>query len=167
MFRVKISILIKYLATTIIICSSLLIFIFVSLPLFDDYINEIDKKKVIGMEPSIPLEFENGNVFWWLVKDSNNLIFHNSGDEKIKGNIILTLESNPCKYSEKVEINYGNQTNQYLVESGKTTKIEVPVEIRSRSSQQIPVSFIDGESCFVSNGDDRNFGAKLTFWSFE
>ena len=167
MFRAKISILIKYLATTIIICSSLLILIFVSLPLFDDYINEIDKKKVIGMEPSIPLEFENGNVFWWLVKDSNNLIFHNSGDEKIKGNIILTMESNPCKYSEKVKINYENQSNQYLVESGKTTKIEVPVEISARSSQQILVSFIDGESCFVSNGDDRNFGAKLIFWSFE
>jgi hypothetical protein len=56
------------------------------MPLFDVYVNEIDKKKVIGMEPSIPLEFENDKVFWWLVKESNILVFHNSGDEKIKGN---------------------------------------------------------------------------------
>lgn len=167
MLRAQILLLSKFLAATIIICSSILIFTFVSLPLFDDYNNEIDKKKVIGMEPSIPLEFENDKVFWWLVKGGNNLVFHNSGDEKIKGNIILTMESNPCKYNEKIKVHYENQTNQFLVEYGKTTKIEVPVEINAKSSQQILVSFIDGKPCFVSNGDDRNFGAKLIFWSFE
>lgn len=167
MFRARILLFIKYLVTSIIICSSILIFVFVSMPLFDVYVNEIDKKKVIGMEPSIPLEFENDKVFWWLVKESNILVFHNSGDEKIKGNVILTLETNPCKYSENIRINYENQSNQYIVESGKNTEIGVPVEISGRSSTKVTISFIDDKPCFVSNGDNRNFGAKLTFWSFE
>ena len=163
----KFSLIIKYFVTSIIILSSLLIFVFVSMPLFDVYVNEIDKKKVIGMEPSIPLEFENDKVFWWLVKESNILVFHNSGDEKIKGNVILTLETNPCKYSENIRINYENQSNQYIVESGKNTEIGVPVEISGRSSTKVTISFIDDKPCLVSNGDNRNFGAKLTFWSFE
>ena len=167
MIRVKISLVIKYLVTTIIICSSIMIFIFVSLPLFDVYVNEIDKRKVIGMEPSIPLEFENDKVFWWLVKERNTLVFHNSGDEKIKGNVILTLETNPCKYSENIRINHENLANQYIIESGKNTKIYVPVEISGKSSTKVTISFIDGKPCLVSNGDNRNFGAKLVFWSFE
>ena len=167
MFRARILLFIKYLVTSIIICSSILIFTFVSMPLFDVYVNEIDKKKVIGMEPSIPLEFENDKVFWWLVKESNTLVFHNSGDEKIKGNVILTLETNPCKYSENIRINHENQSNQYIVESGKNTEIGVPVEISGRSSTKVTISFIDDKPCLVSNGDNRNFGAKLTFWSFE
>ena len=167
MFGARILFLLKYLVTSIIILSSLLIFVFVSLPLFDVYVNEIEKEKVIGMEPSIPLEFENDKVFWWLVKESNNLVFHNSGDEKIKGNIILTLETNPCNYSENIRVNNENQTNQYIVETGKTTKIGVPVEISGRSSTNVTIFFIDDKPCLVSNGDNRNFGAKLTFWSFE
>ena len=163
----KFSLIIKYFVTSIIILSSLLIFVFVSMPLFDVYVNEIDKKKVIGMEPSIPLEFENDKVFWWLVKESNILVFHNSGDEKIKGNVILTLETNPCKYSENIRINYENLSNLYIVESGKNTEIGVPVEISGRSSTKVTISFIDDKPCLVSNGDNRNFGAKLTFWSFE
>ena len=167
MFIRKFSLIIKYFVTSIIILSSLLVFIFVSIPLFDVYVNEIDKTKVIGMEPSIPLEFENDKVFWWLVKNSNTLIFHNSGDEKIKGNVILTLETNPCKYSENIRINHENKSKEYIVESGKNTKIGVPVEIRGRSSTKVTILFIDDKPCLVSNGDNRNFGAKLTFWSFE
>ena len=119
------------------------------------------------MKPSIPLEFENDKVFWWLVKDSNDLIFHNSSDEKIKGNVVLTLETNPCKYSENIRINHENLANQYIIESGKNTKIYVPVEISGKSSTKVTISFIDGKPCLVSNGDNRNFGAKLVFWSFE
>lgn len=167
MFTTRILLLLKYLVTSIIILSSLLIFVFVSLPLFDDYVNEIEKEKVIGMEPSIPLEFENDKVFWWLVKDSNDLIFHNSSDEKIKGNVVLTLETNPCKYSENIRINHENQTNRYIIDSGKQTEIDIPVEISGKSSTKVTISFIDGKPCLVSNGDNRNFGAKLVFWSFE
>ena len=167
MFKEKISLIIKYLATSIIICSSLLMFLFVSIPLFDVNVNETDKKKVIGMKPSVPLEFENDKVFWWLVKDNNSLIFHNSSDEKIKGNVILTLETNPCNYTEKLLINHENKINNYIVGSGKSTNIGVPVEISGRSSTKVDISFIDSKPCLVSNGDNRNFGAKLTFWSFE
>lgn len=163
----KFSLIIKYFVTSIIILSSLLIFVFVSMPLFDVYVNEIDKKKVIGIEPSIPLEFENDKVFWWLVKDSNDLIFHNGSDEKIKGNVVLTLETNPCKYSENIRINHENQTNRYIIDSGKQTEIDIPVEISGKSSTKVTISFIDGKPCLVSNGDNRNFGAKLVFWSFE
>jgi hypothetical protein len=53
------------------------------------------------------------------------------------------------------------------VESGKNTEIGVPVEISGRSSTKVTISFIDDKPCLVSNGDNRNFGAKLTFWSFE
>jgi hypothetical protein len=77
------------------------------------------------------------------------------------------LETNPCKYSENIRINYENQSNQYIVESGKNTEIGVPVEISGRSSTKVTISFIDDKPCLVSNGDNRNFGAKLTFWSFE
>ena len=167
MFREKISLTIKYLVTSIIIYSSLLMFFFVSIPLFDVNVNETDKKKVIGMKPSVPLEFENDKVFWWLVKESNSLIFHNSSDEKIKGNVILTLETNPCNYTEKLSIIHENKINNYIVDSGKSTNIGVPVEISGRSSTKVDISFIDGKPCLVSNGDNRNFGAKLTFWSFE
>jgi len=163
----KFSLIIKYFVTSIIILSSLLIFVFVSMPLFDVYVNEIDKKKVIGMEPSIPLEFENDKVFWWLVKDSNDLIFHNSSDEKIKGNVVLTLETNPCKYNENIRINHENQINRYIIDSGKQTEIDIPVEISGKSSTKVTISFINGKPCLVSNGDNRNFGAKLVFWSFE
>ena len=163
----KFSLIIKYFVTSIIILSSLLIFVFVSMPLFDVYVNEIDKKKVIGMKPSIPLEFENDKVFWWLVKDSNDLIFHNSSDEKIKGNVVLTLESNPCKNIENIRINHENHTNRYIIDSDKQTEIDIPVEISGKSSTKVTISFIDGKPCLVSNGDSRNFGAKLVFWSFE
>ena len=69
MNKPKIITSIKYLIASLIILSSVFIFIQVSLPLFDVNKNELDKKKVIGMIPSVPIEFDNGEIFWWLVRN--------------------------------------------------------------------------------------------------
>jgi hypothetical protein len=158
---------IKYLISSLIILSSVFIFVQVSLPLFDVNKNDVDKKKVIGMIPSVPLEFDNGEIFWWLVRNENILEFHNSSDEKIKGNIVLNLQSNPCDYSEELEMKSENKVIKAVVSAGKTTNVVIPMEITYRSSSVISVNFTNEESCFVINGDKRNFGAKLISWNFE
>ncbi|MDP4746284.1 MAG: hypothetical protein NWR58_00400, partial [Candidatus Nanopelagicales bacterium] len=87
LFLKRLSLVIRYFISVLIITSSFLILFFVSLPLFSAEVNELDKKKVIGMKPSVPLEFDKDLLFWWLIKDGNTLEFHNSSDEKIKGDI--------------------------------------------------------------------------------
>ena len=167
MSKPKIITSIKYLISSLIILSSVFIFVQVSLPLFDVNKNDVDKKKVIGMIPSVPLEFDNGEIFWWLVRNENILEFHNSSDEKIKGNIVLNLQSNPCDYSEELEMKSENKVIKAVVSAGKTTNVVIPMEITYRSSSVISVNFTNEESCFVKNGDKRNFGAKLISWNFE
>ena len=167
MNKPKIITSIKYLIASLIILSSVFIFIQVSLPLFDVNKNELDKKKVIGMIPSVPLEFDNEEIFWWLVRNENILEFHNSSDEKIKGNIVLNLQSNPCNYSEELEIKSVSKVIKAVVSAGKTTNVVIPMEIMHRSSNVVSVNLTNKEPCFVKNGDKRNFGAKLISWSFE
>jgi hypothetical protein len=151
----------------VIILSSILILFFVSIPLFSVEVNELDKKKVIGMKSSVPLEFDNGNLFWWLVRDENTLYFENSSDERIKGYILLELESNPCNTTEIANFFHQNYSKSLEVLPGKISKIEIPVMINHKTTISVRVNFEETYSCFVNNGDRRNFGAKLVSWSFQ
>jgi hypothetical protein len=119
------------------------------------------------MKPSVPLEFDKDLLFWWLIKDGNTLEFHNSSDEKIKGDIVLEFESNPCKLVDNIELKSGNQMRNLEINPDKITQISFPVEINHKSSITINAEFTNKEPCFVDNGDSRNFGAKLVSWSFE
>jgi hypothetical protein len=157
----------RYLISLSIIASSILILFFVSIPLFSIDVNELDKKKVIGMKPSVPMEFEEDAIFWWLVKEGNALEFHNSSDEKIKGNIVFVFEPNPCNSKENIEFKSDTSIRFLEVIPDKISKISFPVFIDYKSSTKINVEFTNKVSCFVNNGDSRNFGAKLISWSFE
>ena len=167
LFLKRFSLVIRYFISVLIITSSFLILFFVSLPLFSAEVNELDKKKVIGMKPSVPLEFDKDLLFWWLIKDGNTLEFHNSSDEKIKGDIVLGFESNPCKFRENIELKSGNQMRILEINPDEITQISFPVEIDYKSSIKINAEFTNKEPCLVDNGDSRNFGAKLVSWSFE
>lgn len=163
----KIVIYFKYLIPSFFILSSFLIAYNVSYPLFDIERNELNKKEVIGLTPSVPLEFSENNKFWWLIRGVNKLEFHNSSDEKIAGNIILTFEPNPCNYQEKIKLSSVNDSSWILLKANEQTKIEIPIQIKNKSQVPIYVEFLNKKSCFVKNGDIRDFGAKLVFWSFE
>jgi len=160
-------IIFKYFISFLIILSSLLIAFNVSYPLFDIEVNELNKKEVIGLKPSVPLEFYDNNNFWWLVRGENKLEFHNSSDEKIAGNIILTFEPNPCNYEEKINLSSEQISKSIMLKSNGQTKIQIPIKIKSKSNVQIYIQFPNIKSCFVNNGDHRDFGAKLVYWSFE
>ena len=163
----QLNIILRYFVSLSIIASSFLIIFFVSIPLFNIDVNELDKKKVIGMKPSVPMEFEEDAVFWWLVKEGNTLEFHNSSDEKIKGNIVFVFEPNPCNSKENLEFKSDKSIRFLEVIPDKISKISFPVLIDYKSSTKINVEFTNRASCFVNNGDSRNFGAKLISWSFE
>ncbi|MFM1825455.1 MAG: hypothetical protein RLZZ37_90 [Actinomycetota bacterium] len=157
----------SYILSFSLILSSLLITYFVSYPLFDVEVNELNKKEVIGLKPSVPIEFVENNSFWWLVRGENKLEFHNSSDETIKGNIILTIEPNPCNALEVVSLTSEQYSNEIVIKEIDETKIVVPIEIKNKSSVPIYLDFLNKKSCYVNNGDSRDFGAKLVFWSFE
>jgi hypothetical protein len=153
--------------TFVILTGSIFIFFNVALPLYDINLNEIDKKKVIGLNASVPMEFENEIPFWWLVKDINTLTFHNDSDEEIKGKIVLGIESNPCNQTELLNMDFENQQQNFEIIPGKITKLIIPVEINGKSSKDIWIAFMSKVPCYIDNGDARNFGAKLKSWSFE
>lgn len=156
----------RYSVALLTVLVSVLILIFVSFPLFNVEVNELDKKKVIGMKPSVLMEFDEQKLFWWLTKDGNTLQFENSSDEKIRGKIILELESNPCNYDENVNFIIENQSRTLGIGPNRISIIQIPVEIDHKSSISIFVTFDNKEPCFVRNGDRRNFGAKLVHWNF-
>jgi hypothetical protein len=157
----------SYGVSFLIIFSSILIFFQVSLPLFDVNVNEIDKKKVIGMKTSVPLEFDDELEFWWLLKPETTLNFANTSDEKINGTIILELADNPCKFKEMFKVVSGTETQKIIIIPNISTKILVPLEINPRSSQPVEIVFENMEKCLVKNGDARDFGAKLINWKYE
>jgi hypothetical protein len=162
----RIILIVRYAISIVTILCSILILFFVSIPLFSVEVNELDKKKVIGMKSSVPLEFDNGNLFWWLIRDGNTLYFENSSDEKIKGYIVLGLESNPCNTTENIKFQHQNYSKSLQVLPGKISRIEIPVVINHKTTISVRVNFEENYSCFVNNGDSRNFGAKLVSWSF-
>ena len=156
----------RYSVALLTVLVSILILTFVSFPLFSINVNELDKKKVIGMKPSVLTEFDEQKMFWWLIKEGNTLQFENSSDERISGKIILEFESNPCNYKENVNFIIENQSRTLGIESNRISIIQIPVEIEHKSSISIVVTFDNQDPCFVRNGDRRNFGAKLAHWNF-
>ncbi len=157
----------NYLVSILIIFSSFVTFFQVALPLFDVNVNELDKKKVIGMKTSAPLEFNGDLRFWWLIKPNNILNFTNFSDEKINGTIILELTDNPCKYKESLKIVNGSVTQKTIMNPNTLTKISIPLKIDPKSSQSIEIMFENSQKCLVKNGDERDFGAKLVNWKYE
>ena len=149
------------------ILSFILIAYFVSYPLFDENINEINKKEVIGLKLSAPIEFSGNTNFWWLMRGQNKLEFHNSSDEKIKGIITLIFEPNPCKFEEKVNLKSTYLTSTFTLDAYNQSEIEIPIKIDKKSNTPIFLDFIEKKSCLVANSDPRDFGAKLIYWSFE
>ena len=119
------------------------------------------------MNTSVPLEFEDGLKFWWLIKPGNVLIFINDSDEKINGDIILELTDNPCKFEEIIKVVNENSTQKVILIPNDLTKIFIPLAIEPKSSQQVMIDFENKKECFVKNGDIRNFGAKLINWKYE
>ena len=164
---IKYLIFLKYLISFLFILSSILIALNVSYPLFDVEVNELNKKEVIGLKPSVPLEFSENNNFWWLIRGENKLVFHNSSDEKIAGNIVLTFEPNPCNQQEKINIISELYSNSITLNKDGQSKIQIPIIIKNKSQVPIYLQFLNKKSCFVNNGDKRDFAAKLVFWSFE
>lgn len=146
---------------------SLLILFFVSIPLFSPNVNELNKKTVIGMNPSVPLEFDHDQRFWWLVRGKNELRFQNSSDERIKGDIVLIFEPNPCNLNENVLITHFLTFKKFVISGQSESTFIIPIEINHKSSTSIFIEFLDNRPCLVSNGDVRDFGAKLVRWSFE
>jgi hypothetical protein len=159
--------IISYIFSILIILSSISIFSQVSLPLFDKNINEVDKRKVIGMKTSVPLEFDGELKFWWLLKPETTLNFANTSDEKINGTIILELEDNPCKFEELMRVITETETQEVIKIPNISTKISIPLVINPRSSQPVEIVFENMEKCLVKNGDARDFGAKLINWKYE
>lgn len=166
MFLKQLVLVLRFGLALLTVLVSILILFFVSIPLFSVDVNELDKKKVIGMQPSVLLEFDEQNLFWWLIKDGNTLQFENSSDEKIRGEIILDFESNPCNYTENINFVLKNRSRTLVVEPKRISRVQIPIEIEHKSSISILVTFDNKEPCFVKNGDRRNFGAKLVRWSF-
>jgi len=163
----KIVKMLKYVFSILMILSSLLIFFKVSLPLFDVNITEVDKRKVIGMKTSAPLEFDGDLKFWWLIRPENNLQFTNYSDEKIKGIIVIELGDNPCQLEEALKVIYEETTQKLLLNPGLLTNIYIPLEMLPRSSQIVSIIFTNQKKCRVENGDQRDFGAKLLNWRFD
>ena len=157
----------SYGVSILIILSSISIFSQVSLPLFDININEVDKKKVIGMQTTVPLEFSDELEFWWLLKPETTLNFANTSDEKITGTIILELADNPCTFEELLKVVTNTETQRIIKIPQVLTRISVPLEVNPRSSQPIKIVFENTEKCLVKNGDSRDFGAKLINWKYE
>jgi hypothetical protein len=157
----------NYFVSSLIIISSTLVFFQVSLPLFDLNITEVDKKKVIGMKTSVPIEFDGELEFWWLLKPETTLNFANVSDEKINGKIVLELADNPCKFEESLKVVTETETQKISVIPNISTKISLPLEINPRSSEPVEIVFENMEKCLVKNGDPRDFGAKLINWKYE
>ena len=157
----------NYIVSSLIIISSTIVFFQVSLPLFDLNITEVDKKKVIGMKTSVPIEFDGELEFWWLLKPETTLNFANASDEKINGIIILELTDNPCKYKESLKIVNESVTQKTNMNPNTLTEISIPLKIDPKSSQSIEIMFENSQKCLVKNGDERDFGAKLVNWKYE
>ena len=158
---------INYSISLLIVLSSFLIFLRVSLPLFDINVTEVDKKKVIGMTISVPLEFDDGSKFWWLVKPENTLNFTNASDERINGIIILEISDNPCNFEEVIKVVNENETQRVLVSPNVVSKIQIPLAIEPKLSRQVKIIFESKKECLVRNGDNRIFGAKLSAWKYQ
>ena len=167
MINKKFTKMFNYFVSILIILSSIVIFFQVALPLFDVNVNELDKKKVIGMKTSAPLEFDGDLGFWWLIKPNNILNFTNFSDEKINGIIILELTDNPCKYKESLKIVNESVTQKTIMNPNTLTEISIPLKIDPKSSQSIEIMFENRQKCLVKNGDERDFGAKLVNWKYE
>jgi hypothetical protein len=157
---------IHYLISIVVVFFGFYILIFASLPLFPKEVNEIDKQRVIGMKSTSPMEFADENEFWWMVREGNTLTFHNSSDETIIGTLVLDLESNPCKNSEKIVAEINQDKNQYQLELNNNAKFFIPLEIKGKSEKSLTLSFINIKKCLLDNEDSRDFGAKLAGWSY-
>ena len=157
----------NYFVSILIMLSSILIFFQVAFPLFDVNVNELDKKKIIGMKTSVPVEFDGNFKFWWLTKPNNILNFVNFSDEKINGKIILELTDNPCQSKESLKIVNKSVIQKIVLIPNKLTKILIPLKIDPKSSQSIEIMFENSQKCIVENGDARNFGARLVNWKYE
>jgi len=157
----------NYFVSLLIVLSSFLIFLQVSVPLFDINVTEVDKKKVIGMTISAPIEFDSGTEFWWLIKPENTINFANASDERINGTITLKISDNPCKSEEVLKVMNENATQIITLSPNIVTKIQIPLAIEPKSSRQVKIIFDSKKECLVKNGDKRNFGAKLNAWKYE
>ena len=156
----------NYLISVVIIIFGFYILIFASLPLFPKEVNEIDKQRVIGMKSSSPMEFADGKEFWWMVREGNTLTFHNSSDEIIMGTLVLELESNPCKNSERIIAEINEDKNQFQLELNELVRFSIPLEIKGKSERILSLNFANNKKCLLDNGDSRDFGAKLVAWSY-
>jgi hypothetical protein len=163
---IKFKAITSYLISIIVVLFGLGILFLVSIPLFPKEVNEINKQRVIGMQSSSPMEFDNKKEFWWMVRGGNSLVFHNSSDEIIVGMLILEFEANPCKYNEIIAINLNNENNKYKINLNEFARISVPLEIESKGERILNVKFTNARECVLSNGDPRDFGAKLIRWAF-
>lgn len=116
-----------------------------------------------------PTEYKIDKPFWWFTKGDNSFHLRNDSDEQHVGTFKINFEGNPC--AKKTEILISNSSFSSPIEINQNrdtvTTIKVPFKINPLSSIDFIARINMSEDCFLSNGDTRNLGAKVTGFKFE
>jgi hypothetical protein len=128
-------------------------------------VTESEPKNNVALRFPTATEYVNNDPFWWLLNGSNNIRMINFSDERMKGVFSIKIYPNPCKDNSVVEVIHNNETNKSIIKPNANS-ITILADLKPYQSKDVNLRVMNSKSCFVSNGDNRDFGVLVSSWKF-
>ena len=128
-------------------------------------VTESEPKNNVALRFPTPTEYVDNDPFWWLLNGSNNIRMINFSDERMKGIFTIQVYPNPCKDNSIIEVIHNNLKSKSLIKTNANS-IKIMADLKPYQSKDLDLRVINSKSCFVSNGDNRDFGVLVSSWKF-
>jgi hypothetical protein len=83
----------------------------------------------------------------------------------MKGIFTIQVYPNPCKDNSIIEVIHNNLKSKSIIKTNANS-IKIMADLKPYQSKDLDLRVINSKSCFVSNGDNRDFGVLVSSWKF-